>query len=96
MFVRRPLFVCCSRCGTNGFHVPRMQAIDTVDDLVRRTVVRATTLWQPRKRSPQQLLLREIAIDGGRKPGHLPADHLTLRLKYALDGSRCVAIFQRP
>lgn len=65
-----------------------LQAVDTVDEVVRRAVVRATDLWQPKKRSHLELLLREVAIDGGRKPKNLPAAHLPVRLKYALDGCR--------
>lgn len=69
-----------------------LQAVDVLDEVVRRAVVRATDLWQPKKRSYSELLLRELAIDGGRKPKSLPAEQLPVRLKYALDGTRCAAI----
>jgi hypothetical protein len=68
-----------------------VQATDTVDEVVRRAVVRATNLWQPKKLSNLELILRELAIDGGRKPKNLPQHYLTVRLKYAIDGARYAA-----
>lgn len=73
-----------------------LQGIDTVDEVVRRAVVRTTNLWQPKQLSQRELLLRELAIDGGRKPRNLPLEHLTMRLKYALDGTRYCWLQQLP
>jgi hypothetical protein len=67
-----------------------MQAVDSIDELLRRTLARTVEIWEPPEPTVTEKLLRELAVDGGRKPKGLSSPYLTVRVKYALEGARCV------
>lgn len=75
-----------------------LQAIDTVDDMAVRAVMKAFMCFQPPPETTAQLLLREIALDGGRIPSRLldQPQPMPLRFKYALDGCKCASRHSPP
>eukprot|EP00892_Ulva_mutabilis_P005715 jgi/Ulvmu1/3515/UM162_0022.1 len=68
-------------------------AVETVDELAVKAVAKVFQTFQPRPETSAELLLRELALDGGRIPPRLhdKPQPTALRFKYALDGCKTFA-----
>jgi hypothetical protein len=65
-----------------------VQGVDVPEVHVLRATQRAFSAFQPPAERVQQLLIRELALDGGlRLRSEQPL--ATLRFKYAFDGCKC-------
>lgn len=89
--VKTSWYTCYRSYYSAGAIVLRVQAIDTVDELAVKAVMKTFTCFQPPPESTSQLLLRELSLDGGRLPSNLldKPQPMALRFKYALDGCQC-------
>jgi hypothetical protein len=68
--------------------------MDSIYLEVVKAIRKSFAQFQPRRQTSQELLIRELALDGGLRPGSQLGNYQTLRFKYAIEGCTYVLLFE--